>query len=106
MSLHNRHLTASPKSLLYKGEKSEVVLLVAEMTWAQMGTFAQVIFNSLMLPWYPAATLHVCLFLPRLNGDSYMGRTRKHVDINERLLPKRKHMRGLTWAALAQCAAL
>lgn len=72
------------------------------------GDFCKVIFNSLMLPWYPAATLHVCLFLPRLNGDSHMGRTRKHVDINERLLPKRKRMRGLglTWAALAQCAAL
>lgn len=41
MSLHDRHPTASPKSLLYKGEKSEVVLLVAEMTWAQMGTFAK-----------------------------------------------------------------
>lgn len=37
VSSHNRHLTASPKFLLYKGEKSEV----AERTWAQVGTFAQ-----------------------------------------------------------------
>jgi len=35
-----RHLTASPKMLLFKGENSEVVLLVADGTWTQVGTFA------------------------------------------------------------------
>lgn len=46
------------------------------------------------------------LFLLRLNGDSYIRQTQKHVDVNERLLPERKRVMGLPWAALAWCVAV
>lgn len=50
--------------------------------------------------------LHVHFFPLRLNGDSSIRQTQKHVDVNERPLPKRKRVMGLPWAALAWCAAL
>lgn len=102
----HRHWTASLKPLLFKEETSEVV---ADRTWARTRTAVwsnppALCCLDVLQQAVPALLVH--FFLLQLHRDSFIRQTQKHVIINECLLPERKPVMGLLWAALARCAAL